>query len=198
MADCSSPRSSRDKSANSIDGYPVVVLLTRAASAPSASTREDVVGVERTCTDPGGQPASCSEPTAVSVSRPRPSRSRVASRQATRSTQRPRRRRKRRRLLHRWRRVLRWAEWRCEEPRRRSSHQRRDAQSRRAIVYVTNGNAIVAFDILPDGGVTNRRNFATLEAAAMATAWRSTMWDGSMSRRHQACRFSARKASISV
>ena len=32
------------------------------------------------------------------------------------------------------------------------------------IVYVTNGNAIVAFDILPDGGVTNRRNFATLEA----------------------------------
>ena len=32
------------------------------------------------------------------------------------------------------------------------------------IVYVTNGNVIVAFDILPDGTVTNRRNFATLEA----------------------------------
>ena len=32
------------------------------------------------------------------------------------------------------------------------------------IVYVTNGNVIVAFDILPDGSVTNRRNFATLEA----------------------------------
>jgi gluconolactonase len=31
------------------------------------------------------------------------------------------------------------------------------------IVYVTNGNVIVAFDILPDGSVTNRRNFATLE-----------------------------------
>ena len=32
------------------------------------------------------------------------------------------------------------------------------------IVYITNGNTILAFDILPDGSVTNRRDFATLEA----------------------------------
>ena len=32
------------------------------------------------------------------------------------------------------------------------------------IVYVTNGNVILAFDIQPDGSVTNRRDFATLEA----------------------------------
>jgi gluconolactonase len=32
------------------------------------------------------------------------------------------------------------------------------------IVYVTNGDTILAFDIQPDGGVTNRRDFAKLEA----------------------------------
>jgi gluconolactonase len=32
------------------------------------------------------------------------------------------------------------------------------------IVYVTNGNVILAFDILPDGSVTNRRDFGRLEA----------------------------------
>ena len=32
------------------------------------------------------------------------------------------------------------------------------------IVYVTNGAVILAFDIRPDGAVTNRRDFATLEA----------------------------------
>jgi gluconolactonase len=31
------------------------------------------------------------------------------------------------------------------------------------IVYVTNGNTILAFDIQADGAVTNRRNFGTLE-----------------------------------
>jgi gluconolactonase len=32
------------------------------------------------------------------------------------------------------------------------------------IVYVTNGNTILAFDIQPDGAVTGRRDFGTLEA----------------------------------
>src|SRR4029450_9875577 len=32
------------------------------------------------------------------------------------------------------------------------------------VVYVTNGSMILAFDILADGTVTNRRDFATLEA----------------------------------
>jgi gluconolactonase len=32
------------------------------------------------------------------------------------------------------------------------------------IVYVTNGNTILAFDVQPDGTATNRREFATLEA----------------------------------
>jgi gluconolactonase len=32
------------------------------------------------------------------------------------------------------------------------------------IVYVTNGNTILAFDVQPDGTTTNRREFATLEA----------------------------------
>jgi gluconolactonase len=32
------------------------------------------------------------------------------------------------------------------------------------VLYVTNGSTILAFDIQPDGGFTNRRDFATLEA----------------------------------
>ncbi len=32
------------------------------------------------------------------------------------------------------------------------------------VLYVTNGGSILAFDVQADGGVTNRRDFATLEA----------------------------------
>jgi gluconolactonase len=32
------------------------------------------------------------------------------------------------------------------------------------VIYVTNGNVVVAFDVQPDGTVRNRRDFATLEA----------------------------------
>jgi gluconolactonase len=31
-------------------------------------------------------------------------------------------------------------------------------------LYVTNGNRVIAFDVLPDGNVGNRRDFATLDA----------------------------------
>jgi gluconolactonase len=32
------------------------------------------------------------------------------------------------------------------------------------VLYVTNGNRVLAFDVQPDGSTTNRRDFATLEA----------------------------------
>ena len=66
------------------------------------------------------------------------------------------------------------------------------------IVYVTNGNVIVAFDILPDGGVTNRRNFATLEAGGNGDGMAIDGEGRFMSRPRRACRSSARKARISA
>ena len=96
------------------------------------------------------------------------------------------------RLLHRRRCVLRWLEWNREESsddiRTNGVMLSRDEKT----VYVTNGNVIVAFDILPDG--SNRPTGATSprsKPAATVTAWRSTPRDVSMSHPRRACRSSA-------
>ncbi|HVQ12620.1 MAG TPA: SMP-30/gluconolactonase/LRE family protein, partial [Vicinamibacterales bacterium] len=120
---------------------------------------------ERTCTDPGGQPESCTELTAVSVLTP----ARLAL--ASRFEGKP---------LGRLNDLVVDSKGGVYftvggayyvgpnggvrslggDLRTNGVMLSRDEK----IVYVTNGNAIVAFDILPDGGVANRRNFATLDA----------------------------------
>jgi gluconolactonase len=124
-----------------------------------------VIAVERTCTDPGGHPESCNELTAVSVLTP----TRVVV--VDRFEGKP---------LGRLNDLVVDAKGGVyftvggayyagpsgmikslgEDLRTNGVMLSRDEK----IVYVTNGNTIVAFDILPDGGVTSRRNFATLEA----------------------------------
>ena len=44
---------------------------------------------------------------------------------------------------------------------------------RRNALYVTNGMAIVAFDVQPDGRVKNQRVFGNWRPAERATGWRS-------------------------
>jgi gluconolactonase len=48
----------------------VVIENTRGAGSVAIDSRERILAVERTCTDPGGQPDQCREPTAVSVLTP--------------------------------------------------------------------------------------------------------------------------------
>jgi sugar lactone lactonase YvrE len=48
------------------------------------------------------------------------------------------------------------------------------------ILYVTNGGALVAFDVEEPGMLNNRRDFAMLSAGTMATAPRSIRRDGCM------------------
>ena len=124
-----------------------------------------IVAAERTCTDPGGQPEQCTESTAMSVLTP------TRSVLADRFEGKP---------LGRLNDLVVDAKGGVyftvggayyvgpnggvkslgDDLRTNGVMLSRDEK----IVYVTNGNVIVAFDILPDGSVTNRRNFATLEA----------------------------------
>ena len=151
---------------DAMDRASVFLSDTHGVGSIGIDSKGRVIAVERTCTDPGGHPESCNEPTAVSVLTPTRARPRRSLRgQASRTTQRSRRGRKGRRLLHGRRCVLRWRRVAVikslgEDLRTNGVMLSRDEK----IVYVTNGNVIVAFDILPDGSVTNRRNFATLEA----------------------------------
>ena len=61
-------------------------------------------------------------------------------------------------------------------------------------LYVTNGAVIVAFDVQPDGSVVNQRDFGKLEAAVWATAWPLIPPDASTSLPRRACRCSTPKA----
>jgi gluconolactonase len=147
------------------DRASVFLSDTHGVGSIGIDSKGRVIAVERTCTDPGGHPESCNEPTAVSVLTP------TRAVLADRFEGKP---------LGRLNDLVVDAKGGVyftvggayyvgpsgmikslgEDLRTNGVMLSRDEK----IVYVTNGNVIVAFDILPDGSVTNRRNFATLEA----------------------------------
>jgi gluconolactonase len=150
---------------DAMDRVSVFLTDTHGAGSLGIDAKGRIVAVERTCTDPGGRPDQCFEFPAVSVLTP----ARVVL--ADRFEGKP---------LGRLNDLVVDAKGRVyftvggayyvgpnggvkslgADLRTNGVMLSRDEQ----IVYVTNGNTIVAFDILPDGSVTNRRNFATLEA----------------------------------
>ena len=150
---------------DAMDRASVFLSDTHGVGSIGIDSKGRVIAVERTCTDPGGHPESCNEPTAVSVLTP------TRAVLADRFEGKP---------LGRLNDLVVDAKGGVyftvggayyvgpsgiikslgEDLRTNGVMLSRDEK----IVYVTNGNVIVAFDILPDGGVTNRRNFATLEA----------------------------------
>ena len=147
------------------DRASVFLSDTHGVGSIGIDSKGRVIAVERTCTDPGGHPESCNEPTAVSVLTP------TRAVLADRFEGKP---------LGRLNDLVVDAKGGVyftvggayyvgpsgmikslgEDLRTNGVMLSRDEK----IVYVTNGNVVVAFDILPDGSVTNRRNFATLEA----------------------------------
>jgi gluconolactonase len=150
---------------DAMDRASVFLSDTHGVGSIGIDSKGRVIAVERTCTDPGGHPESCNELTAVSVLTP----TRVVL--ADRFEGRP---------LGRLNDLVVDAKGGVyftvggayyvgpnggvkslgDDLRTNGVMLSRDEK----VVYVTNGNTIAAFDILPDGGVTNRRNFATLEA----------------------------------
>jgi gluconolactonase len=137
---------------------------THGAGSIGIDSKGRIVAVERTCTDPGGRPEQCTEPTAISVLTP------TRTVLADRFEGKP---------LGRLNDLVVDAKGGvyftvggayyvgpdgnvkslADDLRTNGVMLSRDER----IVYVTNGNVIVAFDIQPDGSVTNRRNFGTLE-----------------------------------
>ena len=150
------------------DGRPSVVLRdTHGAGAISVDTRGRIVVVKRTCTDPGRNASAgpCTEPTAVAVLAPE--RKILADNMDGKPLGR---------LndlaastngsvyftsggafrLDRSGRVTSLG----EDIRANGIILSRDER----VLYVTNGTAVIAFDVQPDGTTTNRRDFAALEA----------------------------------
>jgi len=150
---------------DAMDRVSVFLTDTHGGGSLGIDANGRIVAVERTCTDPGGRPEQCFEFPAVSVLTP----ARVVI--ADRFEGQP---------LGRLNDLVVDAKGRIyftvggayyvgptggvkslgDNLRTNGVMLSRDEK----IVYVTNGNTIVAFDILPDGSVTNRRTFATLEA----------------------------------
>lgn len=148
-----------------MDAVSVFLSDTHGVGSIGIDAKGRIVAVERTCTDPGGRPEQCTESPAISVLTP----TRVVLADRFEGTP-----------LGRLNDLVVDAKGGVyftvggayyvgpnggvkslgDDLRTNGVMLSRDEK----IVYVTNGNAIVAFDILPDGGVTNRRNFATLEA----------------------------------
>jgi len=148
-----------------MDRASVFLSDTHGVGSIGIDSKGRVIAVERTCSDPGGHPESCNEPTAVSVLTP------TRTVLADRFEGKP---------LGRLNDLVVDAKGGVyftvggayyvgpsgvikslgEDLRTNGVMLSRDEQ----IVYVTNGNVIVAFDVLPDASVTNRRNFAMLEA----------------------------------
>jgi gluconolactonase len=150
---------------DAMDRVSVVLSGTHGVGSIAIDSGGRLVGVERTCTDPGGRPDECRESPAVSVLTP----TRVVL--ADRFEGKP---------LGRLNDlvvdrkgtvyftvggaysvdasgVVRNV---AADIRANGIMLSRDEKT----LYVTNGNTVVAFDVRPDGSVANRRTFATLEA----------------------------------
>lgn len=147
------------------DKFSVYLEDTHGAGAVAIDSQGRILAVERTCTDPGRQPATCTEPTAVAVLSPQhkvladnfqgKGLGRLNDLMADKkggvyfngagtfylspSGQ---------------------VSGIGENIRTNGILLSRDEKT----LYVTNGRVIVAFDIQPDGSVRNQREFARLEA----------------------------------
>jgi gluconolactonase len=138
---------------------------THGAGAIAIDRQGRVLAVQRTCTDPGGQPAQCSEPTVVGVLAPQ--RKVIADSYDGKP-------------LGRLNDLV--ADKKGGVYFTVGGAYYVNAAGRvsslgdsirangimlspdEAVVYVTNGGSILAFDVQPDGSVSNRRDFAKLEA----------------------------------
>jgi gluconolactonase len=149
-----------------MDRVSVFLSDTRGVGSIGIDMKGRIIAVERTCTDPGERPEQCTEPTAISVLTP------TRAVLADRFEGKP---------LGRLNDLVVDGKGRvyftvggafyvdpgdtvkslgAGDLRANGVMLGRDER----IVYVTNGNTIVAFDIRPDGNVASRRTFATLEA----------------------------------
>ena len=149
------------------DNDALYISGTHGAGAVAIDAMGHVLAVQRTCTDPGRGNAPCSEPTAVAIIYP-PKEQKIL---ADNFEGKPLGRlndlvvdKKGRRLFHGWSCILFQTRWESDEPGREYPFERHHAEPDEKTLYVTNGGSILAFDILPDGTVTNRRDFARLQA----------------------------------
>jgi len=147
------------------DKVSVALEDTHGTGAIAIDARGRVLAVQRTCTDPGGQPAQCTEPTRIGVLSPE--RKVLADSFDSQPLGR---------LndlvadkkggvyftvggayyVNTAGRVTSLGENIRANGIMLSPDER--------VLYVTNGGSILAFDVQAEGGVTNRRDFATLEA----------------------------------
>jgi len=155
----------RIRKLDSMDRVSVALAETHGVGSIAVDSKGRILGVERTCTDPGGRPDQCTESPAVSVLTP--TRSILADRFEGKPLGRLND------LVVDRKGTTYFTVGGAyyvdangnvkslgENIRANGIMLNRDEK----IVYITNGNTILAFDILPDGSVTNRRDFATLEA----------------------------------
>src|SRR5690348_3849943 len=147
------------------DKVSVFLEDTHGAGALAIDSQNRILGVERTCTDPGGKPAACKEPTAVAVLAPE--HKVLADNFAGKS-------------LGRLNDLMvnknggvyfNGAGTYYLNPHGRVTSIGQNIRTNGILLsrdektlYVTNGAEIVAFDLQPDGTPQNQRHFATLEA----------------------------------
>jgi gluconolactonase len=147
------------------DKVSVVIQDTQGTGAIAIDAKGRVLAVQRTCTDPGGQPAQCTEPTRVGVLSPQ----RKVLADSFEGTP-----------LGRLNDLVAdkkggvyftvgGAYYVNAAGRVTSLGDNIRANGimlspNERVLYVTNGGNILAFDVTSDGSVTNRRDFAKLEA----------------------------------
>ena len=150
---------------DAMDRVSVVLSETHGVGSIAIDSKGRILGVERTCTDPGGRPDQCTESTAVSVLTP--ARSILADRFDGKPLGRLND------LVVDGKGTVYFTSGGAyfvgsngevkslgENIRANGIMLSRDEK----ILYVTNGNTILSFDIQPNGGMTNRRHFATPQA----------------------------------
>jgi gluconolactonase len=151
------------------DRFSVYLKDTHGAGALAIDSKGRVLAAERTCTDPGQQPAKCTEPTAIGVLAPE--RKVLASSFEGSGIGRPND------LIVDKKggvyfnspeglfymspsgQVAKFG----ENVRTNGIMLSRDEKT----FYATNGGTLVAFDVQPDGSLKNQREFAKLEAGGM-------------------------------
>jgi gluconolactonase len=147
------------------DKFSLYLEDTHGAGAVAIDSQGRILAVERTCTDPGRQPATCTEPTAVAVLSPQhkvladnfqgKGLGRLNDLMADKKGGV----------------YFNGAGTFYLSPSGQVSSIGENIRTNgillsrdEKMLYVTNGGAIVAFDIQPDGSVRNQREFARLEA----------------------------------
>jgi gluconolactonase len=149
------------------DRVSVFLEGTHGAGSVGIDANGRILAVERTCTDPGGQPALCNEPTKITVLAP--NRKVLTDGVEGKGLGRPND------LVVDKKGGVYFTSGGAYylNANGQTSSLGDNIRSNgimlspdETTLYVTNGNVVLAFDIKPDGTVTNRRDFATLEAGA--------------------------------